>query len=84
MKPKENMSPQERKEYIEYVLNNDLTHEENEAYIEYLEKAELEFGCDASIVPIEVLREGKGDEFYKNIKAERSKGKGHVLCTDWE
>ncbi len=76
MKPKQNMTSEERKTYIEYVMNNKLTTEEKRAYREYLEEAEAEFGCDASVIPIEDLREKTEDEIWELLvqkRAERRK-----------
>lgn len=56
------MTDSERKIYLEYVFNNDLTVEETDAYLEYLEQSETEYGCDASSIPIEILRSASSDE----------------------
>jgi hypothetical protein len=72
MKPKPNMTTEERKAYIEYVMNNDLTPEENEAYFKYLEESEAEFGCGASSIPIEVLREASEEEVWELLEQKRA------------
>lgn len=67
------MSEAERKAYLHYVFNNELTHEEMREYWEYIGDAEDRLGCDTSVVPLEVMRQGKeaADAYYEKFLEKR-------------
>lgn len=73
MKPHPDMTREEEKAYIKYVFSNDLTSEERQAYRDWVSEAEEKYGCDASVVPIEDIRAGRGNEVYEKILSERAK-----------
>jgi hypothetical protein len=75
MKPHLNMSDAERKAYLHYVFNNELTPEEIREYCEYLGDTEDESGCNASVVPLEVIRQGREatDAYYEKFLEERER-----------
>lgn len=76
MKPHYNMTADEIKAYMEYRKNNELTPEEKKAYREWVIEGEDKYGCDASVIPIEALKEKSEDEIWEMIlqkRAERRK-----------
>lgn len=70
------MTADEIKAYMEYRKNNELTPEEKKAYREWVIEGEDKYGCDASVIPIEALKEKSEDEIWEMIfqkRAERRK-----------
>lgn len=67
------MTPTEEKAYLDYVFSHDLSPDEKLAYREWIIQAEEDHGCDFSVVPIEVLRQGQeaSDAYHERIMEER-------------
>ena len=80
MKPQKNMTPTQEKTYLDYVFSHDLSPEEKQAYLDWVDDAEAEFGCEASVVPIEIIRQGQeaADAYYEKILEKRAKENAEI------
>lgn len=80
MKPHVKMTEAERKAYLNYVFNNNLTPEETREYWDYMSDVETELGCDTSVVPIEIIRQGQeaADAHYEKVLEKRAKGNAEI------
>lgn len=65
------MTQEERRKYVEYIFNNDITSEERQTYRDWVSDAEDEFGCCASSIPIEGLEEKSDDEIWEMMLQKR-------------
>ena len=72
MKPHPDMTREEKKKYVQYVFNNDLTSEERQTYRDWVSDAEDEFGCCASSIPLEDMEGKTDDEIWEMLQHKRA------------